>query len=125
MSILGGFYIYRTTEIPISDALLKSKVQEPEITGIVLFKNIGSDDEEHIIFGYFPIPSKLLANKGEATAADAEAFNPIRDFMAKDKKNYNVSSDKGIYDYYDENLREFLYKCYIPPLTVDTPGVSP
>ena len=68
MSILGGFYIYRTSEIKIEDASI------PEITGIVLFKEIGSTDS-HVIFGYFPIPSKLLANKGDASIADVEAFN--------------------------------------------------
>lgn len=118
MSILGGFYIYRTSEIKIEDASI------PEITGIVLFKEIGSTDHPHVIFGYFPIPSKLLANKGDASIADVEAFNPIHDFMVKNKKNYNISSDKGIYDYYPENLKEFLHKCYIPPLTNDTPSVS-
>lgn len=107
MSILGGFYIYRTSE-----------KKESEITGIVLFKEIGPDDtNSHVIFGYFPIPSNLLTNKGDASAADVEAFNPIRDFMVKGKKNYNVSSDKGIYDYHPENLKEFLRKCYIPPLS--------
>ena len=118
MSILGGFYIYRTSEITIEDTIKDKKTQEPEITGIVLFKEIGLDVKNpHVIFGYFPIPSKLLANKGDASAADVEAFNPIRDFMVEGKKNYNVSSDKGIYDYHPENLKEFLRKCYIPPLS--------
>ena len=109
MSILGGFYIYRA----------EAKDADPDITGVVIFKDIGSNDQHLIIFGYFPIPPNIMrlgTSKGQPSMADLASFNPIHDFLIPDKKTYNISIDKGIHYYHPETFEEFIRKCYTPPL---------
>jgi hypothetical protein len=115
MTFLGGFYIYRAGTITIVDAT-DSNPQSGDITGVVLFKDIGFNGESQVIFGYFPIPANILQIGGKKPSqAELAGFNPINEFI--NTRNYNTpNDDKSIYYYTPENLEEFLRKCYIPPI---------
>jgi len=104
MSILGGFYIYRKENIEDQSMT--------DITGVVLFKNTG----KQVIFGYFNISSNILRLTNKKPSINELAdFNPINEFIYTN--HYDLpNADKGIYYYHPENLKEFIRKCYIPPL---------
>jgi hypothetical protein len=117
MSFLGGFYIYRIdpSTVPIKDAT-DINPQSAEITGIVLFKDIGANGESQVIFAHFPIPTSVLKIDGKKPSmADLAGFNPINEFINTNQYD-TPNEDKGIYYYHPENLAEFLRKCYVPPL---------
>ena len=104
MSILGGFYIYKV-----------DSEGQSQITGTVIFKDIGINGEYYPIFGYFPIPTNVLGDTAKTTQTDLEAFNPIVEFVNTTKHDVQ-NADKGIYYYTEANLSEFLRKCYVPPI---------
>lgn len=66
MSFLGGFYLYRVdpNTISIADATTDN-AQSANITGVILFKDIGANGESQIIFGYFPIPQSVIQVGGK------------------------------------------------------------
>lgn len=117
MSILGGFYIYRVNpnQPSIKEASDKNP-QKAEITGVVLFKNIGSKDEPNIVFSYSEIPTSILSSDPniKKSLSDLAAFNRIHEFI--NTKNYDKFDDeKRIYSYDKTNpinLQDFIKKCY-------------
>ena len=117
MSFLGGFYLYRVdpNTITIADAA-DDRPQSADITGVILFKDIGANGESQIMFGYFPIPQSVMKLGGKTpTQEDLAGFNPINEFITT--RNYDrPNADNGVYNYTPTNLQEFLRKCYIPPI---------
>jgi hypothetical protein len=124
MSFLGGFYIYRVGTITIADAA-ENKTQTGDITGVVLFKDIGANGDSQVIFGYFPIPENIIQPNGKKPSqAELAGFNPINEFITT--THYDTpNNDKGIYYYNPANLEEFLRKCYIPPISPPSPPAVP
>jgi hypothetical protein len=118
MSFLGGFYLYRVdpNTITIADAS-DDKPQSADITGVILFKDIGVNGKSQIIFGYFPIPQTVMKPGGKnPSQLELVMFNPINEFI--NTRNFDTpNDDKGIYYYTPTNLEEFLRKCYIPPIS--------
>ena len=125
MSFLGGFYLYRVdpNTISIADAS-EDTPQSADITGVILFKDIGANGESQIIFGYFPIPQSVLKLGGKTpTQEDLAGFNPINEFI--NTRTYDrPNADNGVYYYTSANLEEFLRKCYVPPIPTVEPTAA-
>ena len=126
MSFLGGFYIYRVdpNTTTIADVTTDNP-QSGEITGVVLFKDIGANGDAQVILGYFPISTNIMQIGGKKPSiAEIAGFNPINEFITT--RNYDTpNDDKGIYYYNPANMEEFLRKCYIPPIATPSPPSVP
>jgi hypothetical protein len=111
--ILGGFYIYN-----------KKPGGSPSvvITGIVIFKTIPKtykNKESKTVFFYSPLPEIETLKKEDYNAI------PEVDVIQQFINQKIVYGNERLYDYTENNIEEFIAKCFKPPISFSTSVSGP